>query len=63
MAELTIETLPPAGPDYPLGEEVSAPAAAPEVQRTCSSVAPSAPRPRVPSEGPGRRLTREDEAP
>jgi hypothetical protein len=62
MAELTIETLPPAGPDYPLGQEVSAPAAAPDVQRTSSSAAPSA-RPRVLPEGPGRRLTREDEAP
>ena len=63
MAELTIETLLPAGPDYPLGQEVSAPAAAPDVQRTSSSAAPSAPRPRVLQEGPGRRQAREDEAP
>jgi hypothetical protein len=63
MAEPAIETLPPAGPDYPLWQEVVTPAAAPVLQRARSSAPPSAARPRVLSEEPGRRPTREDEAP
>ena len=63
MAEPAIETLPPAVPDYPLWQEVMPPAAMPVRQRTRSSAPSSAARPRVLSEEPGRRPTREDEAP
>ena len=63
MAERTSATLPPAGPDYPLWQEVTAPAAAPVVQRTRSSAGTAATRPRVLPEEPGRRVPDEDEAP
>jgi hypothetical protein len=47
MAELTRETLPPAGPDYPLWPDASAPGAPPVIQHKRSAADAAKTRPRV----------------
>jgi hypothetical protein len=54
MAELTRETLPPPGPDYPLWPDPSAPGAPPVSGRGGRTAGAPAPRPRVLPEEPER---------
>jgi hypothetical protein len=54
MAEPTRESLPPAGPDYPVWSGTRVPGTAPVVQRKRRSAGDEAPGPRVLPEEPER---------
>jgi hypothetical protein len=54
MAELTRESLPPAGPDYPVWSGTAVPGAAPVVQRKRRPAGDDAPGPRLLPEEPER---------
>jgi hypothetical protein len=58
MAELTRETLPPAGPDYPLAADLSAGTAPPVIRRGRAAAAPAKARPHLLPEEPERRSDR-----